>query len=315
MNARRPGVSRSLNLSLKHLRAVRDVAAFGSFTAAAANLGMTQPGVSRLVSQVERDLGVSVFLRSTRNVVLTSTGRDFVHAIGRFLEDLDAQVENARSLGGHLRGRLVISCLLSLTHHMVPDALLAYRRDNPGVEVHMREGLGAEVYEDVRSGIADFGLGNAVGLADDIVAEDVVLESCVAVLPADHPLAAKRELTLQDFEREPLVSLPLASGLRRLIDGTAAMHGITLNHMTVVEQFGSLFDFVAAGLGLGIVPPSALPTRLRGNLRVKLIASPSIVRRIGILRLRTRGLTPAAQAFLEVFRPRFVRASQRRSRA
>lgn len=310
MSAARPPVTRRLDLSLKHLRAVRDVAEFGSFTAAAANLGMTQPGVSRLVAQVERDLGLPLFLRSTRTVVMTPAGRDFVATVGRLLEELDAHVASARSMGGHRRGRLVISCLLSVTHHMLREALLTFRAENPEVEVQLLEGMGAEVYEDVRSGIADFGIGNAVGLSEDMVAEEVVEEACLGVLPAGHPLAGKPELSLHDFAREPLVSLPLASGLRRLIDGTAAMHGVRLNHMTIVEQFGSLFDVVAAGLGISIVPPSALPATLPDGLRARPIVSPAIVRRIGILRLRSRGLTPPAQAFLEIFRPRFGRAQQ-----
>ncbi len=299
-------VSRALNLSLKHLRAAKAVAEFGSFTAAAAHLAMTQPGVSRLVNQVERDLGLSLFLRSTRSVVLTASGREFTQSIGRFLEDLDTQVENARAVGGQLRGRLVISCLLSLTHHLVPDALVAYRRDHPGVEVHLREGLATEVHEDIRTGIADFGIGNAGGTDKEIVAENVMQESCCAVIPRRHRLAATHEVSLQDFAREPLVSMPLASGLRRLIDGTAAMEGVTLRHMIIVEQFGSVFDFVAAGLGVAIVPPSALPRKLPAGVRVKPIVSPPIVRSIGILRMRNRALTPAAQGFLDVFRPRFT---------
>lgn len=303
--------SRPLNLSVKHLRAVRDVAALGSFTAAAVNLAMTQPGVSRLVAQVERDLGIPLFLRSTRTVTLTGPGRDFIEAAGRFLDDLDSQVAHARGLGGQLRGRLVISSLLSLTHHLVPGALAAYRRDHPGVEVHMREGLGSEVYEDVRSGIADFGLGNATGLGPEIVAEGVVREACLVVLPSGHALAGQASITLRDLAREPLVSLPVGSGLRRLVDGVAAAHGLVLSHMTVVEQFGSLLDFVAAGLGLAIVPPTALPPRLPRTLKARPVVEPPIVREIGILRLRTRPLSPAANGFLDVFRPRFAHAVPR----
>ncbi len=299
--------ARALNLSIKHLRAVRAVATCGSFTAAASALAMTQPGVSRLVSQVERDLGVALFLRSTRRVALTPAGSGLIEPIGRILDELDAQVASARRLGGPLRGRLVISSLLSLTHHMVPDALLTYRQEHPGVEVHLREGLGAEVNEDVRSGVADFGLGNATAVPDGIVAEAVVEEACVALLPAGHALAKGRAVPLMAFAGEPLVSLPLASGLRRLIDGVAAAHGATLNHMTVVEQFGSMFDFVAAGLGLAIVPPSALPRRLRPGLVLRPVTDPPVVRSIGILHLRSRGLTPAAAAFLRVLRPRFGR--------
>ena len=303
--------ARGLNLSIKHLRALRAVATYGSFTAAAAALAMTQPGVSRLVSQVERDLGIALFLRSTRHVALTAAGSGFIAPVGRFLDDLDAQVAAARGMGGPLRGRLVISSLLSLTHHMVPDALVTYRQENPGVEVHLREGLGAEVFEDVRSGVADFGLGNASALPDDMVAEAVVEEACMALLPAQHALAQSRSVPLNAFAGEPLVSLPLASGLRRLIDGVAGAHGVALNHMTVVEQFGSVFDFVAAGLGLAIVPPSALPRRLRPGLAVRPIIDPAVVRSIGILHLRNRGLTPAAEAFLSGFRPRFARRGTR----
>lgn len=315
MNSRSNLPARPLNLSLKHLRAARDVAALGSFTAAAVNLAMTQPGVSRLVAQVERDLGVPLFLRSTRNVVLTGPGREFIEAVGRFLDDLDGQVANIRGSGGQLRGRLVMSCLLSLTHHLVPGALAAFREGHPSVEVHVREGLGSEVYEDVRSGVADFGLGNATGLGQEIVAEGVVREACLVVLPAAHPLAGQASIGLRELAREPLVSLPVGSGLRRLVDGTAAAQGVTLSHMTVVEQFGSLFDFVAAGLGVAIVPPMALPPRLPRNLRARPIVAPAIVREIGILRLRTRPLSPAASGFLDMFRPRFVHAAEKRHRS
>ena len=69
--------TRGFEVSLKHLRAINSVATYGSFTAAAADLGITQSAVSRLVVQVERQLGISLFLRSTRNVVLTAPGREF----------------------------------------------------------------------------------------------------------------------------------------------------------------------------------------------------------------------------------------------
>src|SRR6185312_8934697 len=184
MRRERRASTRGFEVGLKHLRAVNSVATYGSFTAAAADLGMTQSAVSRLVLQLERQLGVSLFLRSTRNVILTAPGREFTASTQRLIEDLNIQVDNARAVGEQLRGRLIISCLLSITHHLVPDAVLKYRRAHPGVEVHLREGLGSEVYEDVRSGLADFGVGNVTGLGREVVADEVVQESCFAVLPA-----------------------------------------------------------------------------------------------------------------------------------
>src|SRR5579864_8554276 len=98
--------ARGFDVSLKHLRAANSVAVYGSFTAAAADLGMTQSAVSRLVLQLERQLGVSLFLRSTRNVILTAPGREFTASMQRLLADLGAQVDNARALGEQIKGRL-----------------------------------------------------------------------------------------------------------------------------------------------------------------------------------------------------------------
>jgi LysR family carnitine catabolism transcriptional activator len=244
-------------------------------------------------------------------VILTAPGREFTASTSRFIEDLNIQVETARALGGQIRGRLIISCLLSITHHVVPDAVLKYRKAHPGVEVHLREGLGSEVHEDVRSGLADFGVGNITGLNQEVVADEIVREACFAVLPSKHRLSNRKSITLKDLEDEEFVSLSTAAGLRRQIDGIAASNGIALKHMTVVEQFGTLFDFVAADVGVAIVPASALPRRRQYDVVVKRLVSPSIVRSVGILRLKNRALTPAASGFLDIFRPLFLSASRR----
>jgi LysR family carnitine catabolism transcriptional activator len=308
MRERRP---RRFEVSLKHLRAANSVAVYGSFTAAAADLGMTQSAVSRLVLQLERQLGVALFLRSTRNVILTAPGREFTASTQRLLADLGAQVDNARALGEQIKGRLIISCLLSLTHHVVPEAVLKYRKAHPGVEIHLREGLGSEVYEDVRSGVADFGIGNVTALGQEIVSDDAVQESCFAILPSRHPLRSKNTLSLRELRNEPFVSLPTGSGLRQQIDSVATANGIVLKHGTIVEQFGTLYDFVAANVGISIVPASALPPRAPRGVVVKRLVSPPLVRKIGILRLKNRPLTPAATGFLDIFRPLFLSASRR----
>src|ERR1700688_4979138 len=200
---RRPRTSpRGFDVGIKHIRAVNSVALYGTFPPPAADLGMTQSAVSRLVLQLEKQLGVSLFLRSTRNVVLTAPGREFTVSARRLIEDLNIQVENARALGGQVRGRLIVSCLLSITHHVVPDAVLKYRKAHPGVGVHLREGLGSEVHEDVRSGLADFGIGNTTGLNPEVVADEIVQESCFAILPSKHRLRGRNVIKWKELKNE-----------------------------------------------------------------------------------------------------------------
>jgi len=299
------------NLSMKHLRTVVTLARFGSFIAAASYLRMSQPGVSRIVQQAEARLGVKLFARGTRSVSQTEAGREFIPAAERLLGEFLQQSQKARDLDGQMRGQLIISSLMSISHRVLPAALVAFRKKHPKMHVQIREGLTSAVAEDVRSGVADFGIGNAIGLAEGIVAETIVNEPCYVVMPRRHRLNAMPFVSLKDVGGEPMISMPSDSGLRRTLDIAANDRGVVFNHSIVTNQFGSLFDFVARGLGIAVVPASALPPANGSSIAVKPLR-PAITRRIGILRLGEKTLMPASQAFLEIFQPRFLAAARGR---
>jgi DNA-binding transcriptional LysR family regulator len=297
------------NLSMKHLRTVVALARFGSFIAAASYLRMSQPGVSRIVQQTEARLGVKLFARGTRSVSQTEAGREFIPAAERLLGEFLQQSQKARELDGQMRGQLIIASLMSISHRVLPAALVAFRKKHPKMHVQIREGLTSAVAEDVRSGVVDFGIGNAMGLAEGIVADSVVNEPCYVVVPKRHRLGAVPFVSLKDIGDEPMISMPSDSGLRRTLDIAANDRGVIFNHSIVTNQFGSLFDFVARGLGVAIVPASALPPSHGSSITVKPLR-PAITRRIGILRLADKTLMPASQAFLEIFQPRFLAAAR-----
>ena len=301
------------NLSTKHLRTVVTLARFGSFIATAAYLRMSQPGVSRIVQQAEARLGIKLFVRGTRSVSQSEAGREFIPAAERLLGELVQQSQKARALDGQMRGQLIISSLMSISHRVLPAALVAFRKKHPKMHVQIREGLASAVQEDVRSGIADFGIGNAVGVPEGIVAETVVNEACYVVMPKRHRLGGAAFVSLKDIGDEAMISMPSDSGLRRTLDIVANNGGVVFNHSIITNQFGSLFDFVAHGLGISIVPASALPPSNGSSITVKPFR-PAISRRIGIIRLAEKSLMPASQAFLDIFQPRFLAATRERQR-
>jgi len=145
------------NLSMKHLRAVVALARFGSFVAAASYLQISQPGLSRMIQQAEVILGVKLFTRGTRSVAQTEAGRGFIPMAERLLGELLQQSLKIRSGDSEMRGQLIISSLMSISHHVLPSALVAFRKKHSKMYVQIREGLASAVQEDVRSGIADFG--------------------------------------------------------------------------------------------------------------------------------------------------------------
>lgn len=296
------------NLSTKHLRAVVALARFGSFIAAASYLRMSQPGLSRVVQQAEALLRVKLFARGTRSVSQTEAGREFIPVAERLLGELLAQSQKLRNLDGQLRGQIIISSLMSISHHVLPAALVEFRKLHPKIHIQVREGLASAVQEDVRSGVADFGVGNAIGLSEAIIAEWVTPEPCYVVIPRSHALRRAVSLNIRDIAGEPMISMPTDSGLRRTIDVFANERGVVLDHSIITNQFRSLFDFVASGLGVAIVPAAALPPADEYPIAVKPLR-PAITRRIGILRLAERSLSPASEAFLKIFQPKFFAAA------
>jgi LysR family carnitine catabolism transcriptional activator len=293
------------------LRAVVTLARFGSFVAATSYLRLSQPGVSRIIQQTEARLGVKLFARGTRSVSQTEAGREFIPAAERLLGELLQQSQKARELDGQMRGQLIISSLMSISHRVLPAALVTFRKKHPKMHVQIREGLTSAVHDDVRSGVADFGIGNATGLGEGVVADSVVQEACYVVMPKRHRLGGTPFVSLKDIGDEPMISMPSDSGLRRTLDIVANDRGVVFNHSIITNQFSSLFDFVARGLGVSVVPVSALPPS-NGMSIVARPLRPAITRRIGIVRLAERSLMPASQAFLDIFQPKFLAATRGR---
>jgi LysR family transcriptional regulator, carnitine catabolism transcriptional activator len=124
------------DLSVRHLRAIVAVSRAGKFVAAASELGMYQLGLSRLVQQSEEFLSVRLFTRGARTTAPTSAGRLFIPAAERLLNELQQQVAHIRTLDSELHGQLTVSCLMSLCHHVVPGALIAFRREHS--QIHIR---------------------------------------------------------------------------------------------------------------------------------------------------------------------------------
>jgi DNA-binding transcriptional LysR family regulator len=292
-------------LSVRHMRAIIALARFENFVAAAAYLRISQPGLTRLVQQTEKRIGVQLFVRSPKGVKQTEAGQNFVPACERILSDLTQQVLGARALDGQIRGQITISSLMSISHYAIPQALLAFRQQHPHIHVHVREGLNSSVHADVRNGQVDFGIGNIDGKEDGITIEAIAEEPCFVVLPRDHTLATARAVSLKQLSQYAFISMPLESGLRRVIDVSANAQDLTLDHSITTNQFGSLFEYVANGLGVAIVPAAAIPVGQQDSIVVKALR-PQMKRRIGILRQQDRVASPASDSFLEIFRTIFL---------
>lgn len=295
------------DLSSRQLHCVVALARYGSFVAAAADLGLSQPALTRAIMRIEQTLGVRLFTRSTRRVALTAAGREFVPVAERLIADLDIGIQNMRTLGTRQRGRLVIASLMSVAYGLLPGIIAAYRTRHTGIDLELREGVLSAVTEDVRSGLADFGIGditNASAIPAAVEAEALSDSAFRVVLPGGHPLARKRSLRMGDLRGESIIAMPFGAGMRRSIDSAAAAAGIAFDRTITVSQFATIFKLVQASVGLSIVPELALSSGAYEGLVSRALREPSLGLRLGLLRLRDRPLSPAAEGFIELLRTR-----------
>jgi len=175
----------------RQLAAVLAIAEYRSFIAAAAHLGISQPALTLTIKRLEQTLGLPLFLRTTRQVTITAAGREFVAMAERVFNDLKLSMRSLRELTEQQRGQVIVTSLIPVR---MSDVIAEYGRRFPGVEIQLREGFQDDVRDDVRSGLADFGVGDIGDLPDSHLTESLGVEELWVVLRDDHPLARLRRL-------------------------------------------------------------------------------------------------------------------------
>ena len=282
-----------MNVTLRQLRVFQAVAGHGSFTRAGAQVGLTQPAVSRCVTELEHQLGLKLLDRTTREVVLTAAGRALAARLERVLEDLDAVLLDVHGLATQRHGRVRIASSPTLSANLLPECIARSQVEHPGLELMLLDRMQHDALASVLSGEVDFGVVIDPGPNENLHTEAILTEPFCLVAPPTHPLARKRSVRWAELADQPLVLLDHASGSRRLIDDALRAHGVQAQLAQEVGHVTTIFRMVDAGLGVSVVPTLALPpTGLPGLVVRRLL--PQVDRRIMLVRRAHRELAPVA---------------------
>jgi DNA-binding transcriptional LysR family regulator len=288
-----------MDVNLRQIRAFMAVASFGSFTRAAQLLHLSQPALTVQIRQLEQGLGVRLFDRNTRTVSLTAVGRDLVPAFRRLLQEFDAVVVNAKDLAAKRHGVVRLACLPSFASTVLPGIIARFRRRHPRVSFVLKDAVGKRILGMVRAEEVDFGIGVAAAEEPDLETLYLMQDRMHAVFPARHPLARARKVDLDSLRPYPLVLMDPDSTVRALVDAAFARAGRLAAPACEATYMSSAIGMVRAGLGITILPSTAMELRGNTRLRSKPIADPGLVRRIVIVRKAKRSLSPAAESFID----------------
>jgi LysR family carnitine catabolism transcriptional activator len=289
-----------LLMTPKQLRAFVAVAQTLSFAQASERLHLSQPALSLALKTLEQSLGGALLLRSTRSVSLTPEGETLLPIARRLLADWENAEELMHQHFTLQLGKVSIAAMPSFASSLLPQVLKCFRQQHPKVNVAVFDVINEQVLDMVRSGRVELGVAFEPDALEQLQFTPFYNDRFVAVLPLDSPLAARADISWQQLLSQPFITLQRPSAVRLLLEQSIeAEHG-RLPVAFESHQLVTVGRMVAQGLGVSAVPALCQPQMEALGARCLPLHSPSVQRRIGLLRLRDHNLSSAAQALAEV---------------
>jgi DNA-binding transcriptional LysR family regulator len=293
-------------LDVRRMKVLREVAARGSFSAAAEALSFTQSAVSQQVAALERETGTKLVERGPRGVRLTDAGQAVVDHADVILARLDAAEDELAAIAGLRGGRLRLACFQSAGATLVPRAVASFHERHPAVELGMVEAEPEEASERLRAGDIDLALVYDFEPIPGMHDEELDLTHLIddpydAILPEGHRLARRRALRLADLKDDPWVASTAACGCRAITERACQEAGFEPRVAFEADETMAAQALVAAGVGVALLPRLALTT-VHPGVVARSLRRDAPTRRIWAARLPSSFHSPASEAMVQILR-------------
>jgi DNA-binding transcriptional LysR family regulator len=264
-------------MELRHLRYFVAVAEERHFGRAAERLHMAQPPLSQQIRRLEAELGLTLLSRTTRRVDLTPAGAAYLDRAREILGAVDAAADEAGRIASGRTGRLMVGCVGSATYSLLPALARALRAELPDVEFGFHgEMLSPNQAAALRDGSLDLALLRPLPDTMGLTITSVRSDRLLVAMPQDHRFAGRRRLRVEDLDGEGLVihagggRSAMHSMVRELFDSA----GLQAHIAHQVAETSTLVTFVAAGLGIAVVPDPTAALAVPNVVYVPLVGTP-----------------------------------------
>jgi DNA-binding transcriptional LysR family regulator len=290
-------------VELRQLATFVAVAEEGSFTRASDRLHVVQSAVSAGVRNLEKELGVMLFDRSTHRVNLTDAGHALLPEARATLAAAQAARDAVDEARGGLRGKVVLGTMQAQGMRAVDLAgiLATFRAEHPAVEVELRHGGSTEMAHEVREGRLDLAF---VALPGDgpsgLELFPLAREPIMLAVTAGHPLAGRADIELAALRGETLIDVPKGWGIRMAVDRSFAAAGVTRTISYEVNETATMIDLIRNGVAIGLLPRSLV--EVTANIAFVPIRDHAPQFQTAIAIPANRLLTAAPRAMLETIK-------------
>ena len=294
-------------MEIRQLKAFMAIADAHTFTAAAQRIHYTQAALSMQIKQLEKEVGVPLFTRMPRRVVLTEAGERLMARAQHILREHDAALAELAELAGAKHGRLRIGSASGMVSaDALPAILKRLRKAHPHAEVSVGSGTSEELVKKILAGEEDAAFISLPVQARNVETELLSRDELVAIASPRHPLAGQRVISAFTLAGEKLILGERGGNTRRLIDEFFAEAGLKPTVAMELSRQQAIKNMVAADMGIGIVPLSVARDDVeRGRLVRWWIEGARINWEMGLARLSGGYVSPVCQTFIELCREHF----------
>jgi DNA-binding transcriptional LysR family regulator len=287
-----------MNINFKLLGAFLSVAENSSFRLAADQTNRSLPAVSMQIKQLEEQLGVALFQRTTRKVHLTEAGEKLLVSARKALAELEGGLTQIQHDVDIQQGRLSFACVPTVSSTRLPAILAMFAKKYPGVNVHVRELANQDLLEAVRRRDVNFAIGTVAERKGDLDFAPIFVDEYCALLPKGYKDGGRASISLRELSKMPLLRLSIGTAFRDHVDNALRTNGLVAESNYEFMHVTTLVAMAEAGLGVALLPRIAIPRKTA--LKVVRVTGPSLSRTIAIITIRGYSLSPAAARLVDL---------------
>jgi LysR family carnitine catabolism transcriptional activator len=290
-----------LRVSLDDLETFLTVADAGGFSRAAEQLGLSQPSVTNRIQRLESLVGVKLFARTTRMVVLTSDGERLRTEADKVLRDLRRLINEFHKAATTRKRTVTVATTPFVAAVALPSVINQFQASNPRIRVVLTDLTAEGARSAVESGAVDMAVMVLDGRHPDLKAESLTIDECVVVTPLSHPLNRKASATFDDIRKYPILMPDMYVSVRRLLQREFERRGVEFRPAetgATLNNISTLLGMVAAGMGITMLPRTLISLDRRDTVGIVSLEDLRIVRHYRVVTRRDSKATPAARAFI-----------------
>lgn len=247
-------------MEIRHLRSFLAVAEELHFARAAEKLHIEQSPLSRAIKELEEDLGVQLFARTTRSTRLTRAGRMFLEHVPRVFASLQQARDSVKAAANGFHGQLRIALSDGITPTCFSSLLALCRQDEPEIEIRLTEVPLSQQLKGLQEDLYDVGFAQSDEVGDGLLVEPIWHDPLMVAVPARHPLLAHKRIPLDEMLRYPLAlgDAQVCEGHARQIDRALRQSSLEPLIAERVASFDLMMTLVSAGFALGLAGASQI---------------------------------------------------------